>query len=334
MRKHPRLALAAALLLFCPTLWGIVVKVGSIAPSRSPWDDALNAIALEWSKISNGTVVLKIYPNGIAGTEQDMIRKLRLGTLDGAVFTNMGMTKINPNLYVFNAPFLLESEAEFVYVFDKMLPAFVTPVEEKGYKLLFRSLAGWVYFFASQPFAYPEDLKKHKISFTTGEPDMEQAFKKMGYRVIPNEMKDVMMALQSGMVDCIYYPPLVAASAQFFALTPHMLRLPMSPLIGWFVVTEKTWQTIPEAYRAPMLEAVRRQAEALYPVTAKLEREALKVMVDNGLVIHEPAPDALARWRAASTKGMEDVAGKAYPKDIYDEVQKLLQEFRAAKHGR
>ncbi len=334
MKRRGILALAATLVLVLPGLAGTVIKVGSIAPTRSPWDDALNAIARDWSRISNGTVVLKIYPNGIAGTEQDMIRKLRLGTLDGAVFTNMGMTKINPNLYVFNAPFLLESEAEFVYVFDKMSSAFVAPVEQKGYKLLFRSLAGWVYFFARHPFAYPEDLKKDKISFTTGEPDMEQAFKKMGYRVIPNEMKDVMMALQSGMVDCIYYPPLVAASGQFFALTPHMLRLPMSPLIGWFVLNDKAWLAIPEAYRGPMLEAVRKQAEAMYPVTAKLEQEALRIMVDNGLVIHEPAPDALARWRAASMQGMEDVAGKAYPKDIYDEVQRLLLEYRAAKHGR
>ncbi|MGZ7065438.1 MAG: TRAP transporter substrate-binding protein DctP [Candidatus Aminicenantales bacterium] len=333
MKKHRGLVVAAACLLLSGSLWGTVIKIGSIAPTRSPWDDSLNTIAREWGKISNGTIVLKVYPNGIAGTEQDMIRKLRLGTLDGAVFTNMGMTKINPNLYALNAPFLMETKEEFEYVFDRMAGVFLKPIEEKGYKLLFRSLAGWVYFFASGEFAYPEDLKKFKISFTTGEPDMEQAFKKMGYQVIPNEMKDVMMALQSGMVNCIYYPPLVAASAQFFALTPHMLHLPVSPLIGWMVLTDKAWQSIPEALREPMLEAVRKEAEGLYPQTIKLEQEALKVMKENGLVVHEPAADAMARWRAASLKGMEDVAGKAYSKDILDQVLALLREFRA-KNGR
>jgi TRAP-type C4-dicarboxylate transport system substrate-binding protein len=333
MKRRRSLAVSAACLLMSGSLWCTVIKIGSIAPDRSPWNDALNTIAREWGKISNGTIVLKIYPNGIAGTEQDVIRKLRLGTLDGAVFTNMGMTKLNPNLYAFNAPFLLETKEEFEYVFDRMLPYFVKPIEEKGYKLLFRSLAGWVYFFARDKFFYPEDLLGYKISFTTGEPDMEQAFKKMGYQVIPNEMKDVMMALQSGMVNCIYYPPLVAASAQFFALTPHMLRLPMSPLIGWMVLTEKAWQNIPEAFREPMLEAIRKEAEELYPKTIKLEQEALKVMKENGLVVHEPPPDALERWRAASLKGMEDVAGKAYSRDILDKVLSLLKEFRA-KNGR
>jgi TRAP-type C4-dicarboxylate transport system substrate-binding protein len=330
MNKHRSLIVtAAALLLLSPGLRGMVIKIGSIAPARSPWDDALNAIALEWAKISNGTIVLKTYPNGIAGSEQDMLRKLRLGTLDGAVFTNIGMAKLNPNVYALNTPFLMNTKEEFDYVIDKMLPVFVKPVEEKGYRLMLRSLAGWVYFFANEKFIYPEDLKKFKISFTSSEPNMEQALEKMGYRMIPNEMKDVMMALQSGMVTCIYCTPLVAASAQFFALTPHMLSLPMSPLIGWMVLNDVTWQNIPETYRGPMIEALRKAAESLNVKMIKLEREALKAMKEDGLVIHEPPADAQEKWRAASIRGMEDVAGKAYPKEILDEILALLREFRA-----
>ncbi len=137
------------------------------------------------------------------------------------------------------------------------------------------------------------------------------------------------MALQSGMVTCIYCTPLVAASAQFFALTPHMLSLPMSPLIGWMVLNDVTWQNIPETYRGPMIEALRKAAESLNLKTIKLEQEALKAMKEDGLVIHEPPADALEKWRAASIRGMEDVAGKAYPKEILDEVLALLREFRA-----
>jgi len=330
MNKHRSLIVtAAALLLLSPGLWGMVIKIGSIAPARSPWDDALNAIALEWAKISNGTIVLKTYPNGIAGSEKDMLRKLRLGTLDGAVFTNIGMAELNPNLYALNTPFLMNTKEEFDYVFDKMLPVFVKPVEEKGYKLMLRSLVGWVYFFANEKFLYPEDLKKFKISFTSTQPNMEQALEKMGYRMIPNEMKDVMMALQGGMVTCIYCTPLVAASAQFFALTPHMLSLPMSPLIGWMVLNDVTWQNIPETYRGPMIEALRKAAESLNVKTIKLEQEALKAMKEDGLAIHEPQADAQGKWCAASMKGMEDVAGKAYPKEVLDEILALLREFRA-----
>jgi len=133
-----------ALLVSGPSLRATVIKVGSIVPIRSPWDDALNEIAAEWFKISNGAVVLKIYPGGVAGSEHDMLRKMRLGTLDGAVVTNMGMTRLNPNLYVLNIPFLLNSREEFEFLLAKMEPAFMKPIDEKGIKVMLRVLAGWM----------------------------------------------------------------------------------------------------------------------------------------------------------------------------------------------
>ena len=43
-------------------------------------------MANEWERLSNGSVQVKIYPGSIAGSEQDMIRKMRLGSLQGGVF--------------------------------------------------------------------------------------------------------------------------------------------------------------------------------------------------------------------------------------------------------
>ena len=112
-----------------------------------------------------------------------------------------------------------------------------------------------------------------------------------------------------------------------------MLSLPMSPLIGYMVLNDVTLQNLQETYRGPMIEALRKAVESLNVKTIKLEQEALKAMKEEGLVIHEPPADAQEKWRAAPIRGMEDVAGKAYPKEILDEVLALLREFRA-KHSR
>jgi TRAP-type C4-dicarboxylate transport system substrate-binding protein len=322
-----------ALLVSGASLRATVIKVGSIVPGRSPWDDALNEIAAEWFKISNGTVVLKIYPGGVAGSEPDMLRKMRLGTLDGAVVTNLGTTRLNPNLYVLNIPFLLDSREEFELLLAKMEPAFMKPIEEKGIKVVLRVLAGWVYFFAKEKFIYPEDFRKFRISFASGEPQMEEAFKAMGYRVIPIDIKDTMMALQSGMVSAIYFPPLIAASAQFFALVPHMLALPASLMVGWFLLNESTWERIPEPYRGPMEKAVLKATEGLLKKTDELEVDAIKVMKDNGLFVHEAPGDARDKWRALSMKAIDKTVGGAYPREIFDQALALLEEFRKT-HGR
>jgi TRAP-type C4-dicarboxylate transport system substrate-binding protein len=325
--------LILALLVFAASVRAMVIKVGSIVPARSPWDNVLNEIAAEWFKISKGTVDLKIYPGGVAGSEPEMLRMMRLGTLDGAVVTNLGMTRLNPNLYVLDIPFLLDSREEFEHLLAQMEPAFMKPIEEKGFKVIQRVLAGWVYFFAKEKFIYPEDFKKFRISLVGGEPRLEEAFKAMGYRVIPIDIKDTMMALQSGMVSAIYFPPLIAASAQFFALVPHMLNLPASLMVGWFLLNESAWERVPESFREPMERAVLKATEGLLKKTDELEADIFKVMKENGLIIHEAPGDARDRWRTLSMSAIDKFVGGAYPKEILDHALALLEEFRKT-HGR
>ena len=305
-----------------------VIKIGNIAPERSPWNKALQEVAADWAKISNGQVELKIYAGGIAGSEEDMLRKMRLGTLGAGVFTTLGMVKIAPDVFVLSTPFLWDSQQEFQAVFDQLKPVFQKEVEAKGFKHLLWTQAGWSYFFTKDKVVYPEDLKKHKISFATGEPEMEQAWKSMGYQVVPNDLKDLMIGLQSGLVDSFYLPPLLAASGQYFALAPHMLDLPLAPLLGGLVLTGRAWESIPEAFREPMQQSLAKAAEQLVLETQGLENEAIKTMQDNGLTVEKPPADALGKWRAVAARGNDALTEKAFSKEIYQKTLALIAEYR------
>ena len=305
-----------------------VIKIGSVAPDRSPWNKALQEVAADWAKISSGQVELKIYAGGVAGSEEDMLRKMRLGTLGGAVFTAFGMVKIDPDVFVLSTPFLWDSEPEFQYVFDKMKPVFRKQIEDKGYRVLLWTHAGWTYFFTKGRVLYPDDLKKYKISFATGEPEMEQAWKSMGFQMVPNDLKDLMIGLQSGLVDSFFLPPLLAASGQYFALAPHMLDLQLGPLIGGLVLTNKAWENIPEAFREPMEQALAKAADRLIQETKGLENEAIKTMLDNGLIVEKAPADALGKWRAVAAKGTEVLTEKTFSKETYEKALALIAEFR------
>jgi TRAP-type C4-dicarboxylate transport system substrate-binding protein len=305
-----------------------VIKIGSIAPDRSPWNDALKELAREWETISKGQVKLKIYPGGIAGSEEDMIRKMKVGTLGGAVLTNIGLTKINPDAFVLSTPFMFSSEKEMGYVMERMTPTFERQIEEKGFKVIIWTMSGWVNFFSKSPVLYPQDLKKQKLSFTTGEPAMEQAWKKSGYYIVPCELKDLMMALESGMVDAFYLPPLLAGSGQYFPLAPHMCSLKIAPLVGGMVIVDKLWERIPGEYKQPMMEVVKRLSNKLASETDDLERKAIESMKKHGLIIHEAPADSLPKWKEAAAKGMDELVGKVFTREIYEKLQQVLQEYR------
>jgi TRAP-type C4-dicarboxylate transport system substrate-binding protein len=317
------------LLIVLPTLLQAqVIKIGSVAPDRSPWHDALKEIAREWESISQGQVKLKIYPGGIAGSEEDMIRKMKVGTLGGAVLTNIGLTKIFPDAFALSTPFMFHSEKEMEFVMGKLIPEFEEQIKAKGFQMIIWTMSGWVNFFSKHPVEYPRDLKNQKLSFTTGEPQMEQAWKKSGYTIVPNDLRDLMMALQSGMVDAFYLPPLVAGSGQYFALAPHMCSLKIAPLVGGLLIMDKIWERIPGKFKQPMEDAVDRVSAKLAVETNSLEKKALDSMKKNGLIIHDVPADSLPKWKEAAAKGMDELIGKVFSREIYEKLQRLLQEYR------
>ncbi|MCP4217647.1 MAG: C4-dicarboxylate ABC transporter substrate-binding protein [bacterium] len=323
--------LLAIVLLAAIPLEAVTIKIGTVAPLRSPWVKELKRLNTEWVKITGGKVKIKIFPGGIAGSEDDMVRKMRIGTLGGAVFTNRGITHIYPDSYVLSIPFSLESEEELDFVLGKLSPTFEKGLEDKGFKMITWAKAGWVNFFSKRKVVYPADLKKHKISFATGAPEMEQAWKKSGYHIIPNDLKDMMMALQSGMVDSFYLPPLMAASGQYFALAPHMCSQKIAPVVGGVVLSQKIWRRVPKEYRAKMMTVARKIAYDLYVKTVKLEEDAITEMKNNELVIHEVPEDAVLQWRETSDKGMGALVGKAFSETIYNSFKQYVKEYRDTK---
>lgn len=309
----------------------VVIKIGSIAPDRSPWDNALEKMANDWERISKGAVQVRIYPGGIAGSEQDMIRKMRLGTLQGGVFSNMGLAKIDHDITTLSIPFLFHSPAEFNDVFEKIRPSFEKGIADGGFKVMFWTLAGWVNFFAKGPVLEPDDLRKFTISVTSDFPEIEQVWKRMGFSVLATE-GDLMIQLQSGAVTALYLPPILAASGQFFALAPHMLAPTLAPLIGGLLLSDKAWASIPAELRQPFLDATLGAARGLYDETMKLQADALKMMKDNGLVIHDPSPADMAKWRSEAGKAGEALIGSVFSKQTYDQVAAYVRDYRKT-HG-
>ncbi len=326
--KNIRILILIVLMLIAEPLLSLTIKIGSVAPAKSPWDKALRELGREWKAISNGMINVKIYPGGIAGSEEDMIRKLKMGVLGGAVFTNRGLTKIYSDFYVLNIPFLFNSEKEFLHITEKMNPLFEKGIGKKGYKVIIWSMAGWVHFFSKRKIEYPADLKKHKLSFTTGEPELEQVWKKSGYQVIPNNMSDLMMGLQSGMVNAFYLPPLVAASGQYFPLAPNMCLMKVAPIYGGIVLSSRIWKRVPEKFRKELMASARKISDRLYVKTKTLEEEAIETMKKHGLKVNNVPGDGMAKWRVASEEGVKSLINKVFSKSVFDKLMEHIHEYR------
>ena len=72
------------------------IKLATQAPENSPWHKMLTDLDEAWQAATNGRVSMTIYPGGVSGDESDIIRKMRIGQLQGGALTVAGLTDLEP----------------------------------------------------------------------------------------------------------------------------------------------------------------------------------------------------------------------------------------------
>jgi TRAP-type C4-dicarboxylate transport system substrate-binding protein len=306
----------------------LTIKLGSIAPSGSPWDDALRQIATQWSAISGGSVDIKIYPGGIAGDEDNMTRKMRIGQLNAAGMSGMGLCRVYSGILAVQLPLLVRTDDELRYVLDEMKPEFERELDAKGFKVVLWNKAGWAHFFSKRPVVHPDDLRAHKFFSYAGDADGIQAWKDAGFNPVPLSLTDLMTSLQSGMVDAFTTTPLSAAAYQWFALAPNMCAMKWAPLIGGVVVATATWQKIPADLQPKLLDAAQKIGISLQGQIDSADDKAIEAMKKYGLVVNPVPPEAEKEWKAACEAAFAKIAGKSFDSKSYEQVKLLLETFR------
>ena len=308
----------------------LTIKLGTLAPVGSPWETGLRKLAAEWDRLSNGSVTLRIYAAGIAGDEPDMIRKMRIGTLNAAGITVSGLQGIFNGFKTLSYPLLVRNDAELASVLNNMRPYFEQELEKRGFHAVMWSPAGWVYLFSRKPVMYPKDLKSQKLWVWQLDPNEIQAYQRAGFQTVSLAVTDLMTSLQGGMVDALLTSPLLAASNQWFGVVNNMSTIRLGPLWGATLISEKAWSEIPCDLRPRLMEAAQKVADSIAPELAKADDQAIAVMKKYGLAITKVSPKADAEWADLLGRTFSGLVGTTYDKESFEIAQKYLGEYLAA----
>lgn len=323
-----------ALLVILPmSVSALQIKLGTLAPASSPWDEALRKLSAKWTELSGGQISVTIYPGAIAGGEDDMIRKMRIGQLQAAAMTGSGLENIVSDVFLLDVPFLFSSQGEADYVLNAVTPHYKRMFAKQGFVLLGWTIAGWINFFSRNPVVTPHDLQSEILAVSGVNPNQVQAWKTTGFRVIPLGTPNLMSALSSGMIDALYTSPLAAASYQWFGIAKYMCSLKIAPLVGAIIISERTWRQIPESERTGMETAAQEVIKPLNADTKQLEEQAMTVMKENGLVVEQVPPAVATQWRSLLEGGVKPLVERSYSVGLYNEIKSLIQEYRSSHGG-
>jgi TRAP-type C4-dicarboxylate transport system substrate-binding protein len=308
------------------------IRLATLVPSGTSYHHSLQAMGAKWKQASGGTVSLTIYADGTMGSEEETVRRMRVGQLQAAVLTVTGLSEIDPSVSALQEmPLMFRSLDEAAYVRAKQAPDLERRLAEKGFVVLFWTDAGWVRFFSKEPGILPQDFRKMKILVSAGDNDQSEIMKAAGYNPVLLEWSDALTGLQTGMVDAIDTVPLHALTSQFFQVTHHMLEVNWLPLVGALIVTKPTWDALPPAEREAMLHAAAECGQEFQTQGRQENQEALEAMKKRGLQVHAVDPEAEKEWRQFAEGVYPKIRGRMVPADMFDEVVQILRDYRAGQ---
>ena len=319
-------------LFFAQTVVGaeksFLIKLATLAPEGTSWMKTFNTINTEVMKKTENKVQFRIYPGGVLGDEMDMLRKLKIGQIQGVALTSGGLSTLFKEMDVLQVPFLFQTYDEVDATLKKMDSFFRKGFEDNEYVLLGWSEAGFIYLMSTLPISSVADLKKAKVWIWEESPMSKAIFDEAGVKAIPLTIPDVLVGLQTGLVDVVYAPPTGAISLQWFTKVKYLTDVPLIYLAGGVVVKKDIFKQFPQTSQNFILESFQQHLDQLKIITRNENRDAVKVMVKNGVKIITPSKDQIDEYKRLSNKAMGHISGQTFSKKVLDEVTSLLESYR------
>ena len=309
-----------------------MIKLGTIAPENSSWGDTAKWTARELEKRTNGQVKIVWYFGAIMGDEPDMVRKIRLGQLQGAAFTLLGAGKIAPEMKVFALPFLFNGYEEADYVLGKMAVTIDKIFAEKGFVNLGLVDLGFARTFSKIPVRSEADFDKVKAWSWAGEPMVDKTYEMMGVKnFIPLPLPEVLTALQTGLINSVFGTCYSTVGLQWHTQVKYMTKFKAAFSPGAILLEKKVFDSLSPEYQVALRESFEKFFPDLRRMIRADEEKACEGLKKYGIKELDYDPDYLKKIRANSVNIYEKFVDQFYPRWLLAGVLNVLQQYRVEK---
>lgn len=268
-----------ALSLFCSVSASAAIKVGVLVPEGSGWAKIIKKMTTEIKEATKGNVEFKVYYGGSQGDEQDVLRKIRIGQLQGGIFTGKTLGDINGDIRVMEIPFTFNNNREkALKTLQSLSPFFAQNFEKKGFKNLATFEIGQIYLVSQKKVTNLEGIKSLKIWSWEGDPIVNTLFESMKLIGVPLALPDVLSSLSTGVIDAAYAPGIGIISLQWNTKIKYVVDFPIGYSVGSFIVADKAWKSISPADQKLVLDISKKYESEINNTNTKDNVDAFNSM--------------------------------------------------------
>jgi TRAP-type transport system periplasmic protein len=306
-----------------------LIRFASLAPDGSTWTEMLKKFAKELE--DEKKFKFRIFPGGISGDEFDVIRRMRMGTINTAGFTGVGLGQILPAVRILDLPMLYESYEEIDYINEKLRPYFENEFLKKGFVFLAYSEVGYVNLFSTKKYNTLDAMRGMKMWVWDSDPLAKAMFNEL--KIVPNPLPitDVFTSLETGLIESVYVSPLAAVAMQWFTKTKHMITLKLTNSSGAILMTKKFFDTYSKDEQAFLKEKFLEFSKEINQASRKDNDLAYETLKKNNVEFIDLDQEQVSIFENSSISLWNKMAGDLYPKDLLQKVLNYRKNFRDLK---
>ncbi|MFN2257679.1 MAG: TRAP transporter substrate-binding protein [Desulfuromonadaceae bacterium] len=265
---------------------------------------------------TNGRIFVDFRPLSQLGGEKDVLRKLKMGAVQGMLCSSVAAANVDPKLGIVNLPFVVDS-------FDKLeqfrnTPALFEPFSTAGLRQGIRVLDltgygpyGWA---TTTPVRTVEEAKK--VNFRIAQaPVNTDLYKAWGLKFTVLPWPDVPQALQTGVIDGLDHSPIVCNITKKFEIAPYFTQINYAQGLFVHLSSERWLNRLPEDLRTTFLRIVKEESADTRERTRQQQEVEIEAAKKSGVTFFtmDPAEKQTLVERAAPVyKRWEQKIGAEY----------------------
>lgn len=310
------------------------IKIATLAPQNSGWATTFRDGAKEIGDRTDGRVALRFYWGGAQGNEKKVLQKIKIGQLQGGTFSPTDFQGPYPDVNIYGLPFFFENYAEVAYVRGHMDARLQAGFADLGFQTFGFAGGGFAYVLSNEPVHGHADLVGKKVWLPQGDLISYEAMKSLKLSPVPLPLTDVLTGLQTGLIDIVAIPPLVALALQWHTKVKYVTRIPVLFSIGFMAIDQRVMRKISADDREVLTEVLTRLYAELDAESESEANAATDALLNVGVQDVELHSGEFRKIRGEMDVTNRTLARKGmFSLELLEEMERYVEEFRRDQSG-
>lgn len=277
-------------------------------------------------KESNGRLFVDYRPISQLGGEKDVLRKLKMGAVQGMLCSSVLAPNVSPRLGIVNLPFLVDSFAKLERFRNnaELFREFGADADKNGVMVV--DFTGYgSYGWATKTPVKTLEQAKGQVFRIAQAPVNVDLYKAWGIQFTVMPWPDVPQALQTGVISGLDHTPIVCNITKKFTVAKAFTSLDYAQGLYIHLMNKRWFKGLPQDLQQLLMTAISEESTKVRALTEKQQFDQIAAAKKNGVVFNDLAATEKARLVELAEPVVQKW-GKKIGSDYLNRVRVALQD--------